>query len=183
MTKKKKAANNKSQNHFRPDVDVKSLKSLQKLSLSVGNFIHYWGFRRVHGAIWTQLYLSQTPLSCTDLTHLLDFSKALISPALDELCYYKLIHEVPGPNEKTKLYCAEENINAVIQHILRTREAKMLKQISKDFANFQADPNSSKIWNKTRIDNLGEMILSANLMLEVLLSQKDIMKLPEELEI
>ena len=81
-----------------------SQKNLQKLSLSIGNFIRYWGFRRIHGAIWTQLYLSKTPLSCTDLTSRLGLSKALISPALDELCKFKLIFEAPAPNEKTKIY-------------------------------------------------------------------------------
>ena len=78
--------------------------SVQKLSLSIGNFIRYWGFRRIHGAIWTQVFLSKTPLSCTDLTERLGLSKALISPALEELCHYHLIQVVASPNDKTKLY-------------------------------------------------------------------------------
>ena len=61
-------------------------------------------------------------------------SKALISPALDELCHYKLIREAPAPNEKTKLYEAEEDINAVIKHVLTIREARMLRQIGNDFS-------------------------------------------------
>lgn len=155
---------------------------LQKLSLSIGNFIRYWGFRRIHGAIWTQLYLSKTPLSCTDLTQNLGLSKALISPALDELCRYKLIHETPSPNDKTKLYQATDNINEVIRHVLKTREAKILKEISHDFNLFNKTESQSENINQERVQSLNEMIHSANLMLEIILAQNDFLNLPLEFE-
>lgn len=155
---------------------------LQKLSLSIGNFIRYWGFRRIHGAIWTQLYLSKAPLSCTDLTQNLGLSKALISPALDELCRYKLIHEVPAPNDKTKLYQATDNINEVIHHVLKTREAKILKEISHDFNLFNKTESQSEKINQERVQSLSEMIHSANLMLGIILAQNDFLNLPLEFE-
>lgn len=162
---------------------LKSNKNLQSLSLSIGNFIRYWGFRRIHGAIWTQVYLSKTPLSCTDLTRKLGLSKALISPALDELCSYKLIEEAPAPNEKTKIYKASENINEVIKHILEIRERKMLKQITHDFSTFKQKEGSSELYDQTKINSLGDMILSANLMLEIMLAQKNLLQFPMDLEI
>jgi DNA-binding transcriptional regulator GbsR (MarR family) len=160
----------------------KSGKGLQRLALSVGDFIRYWGFRRIHGAIWTQLYLSKTPLSCTDLTNRLGLSKALISPALEELCSYKLIHEAPAPNEKTKVYEAAENISEVIQHVLKKREAKMLKQITKEFSAFIQDESVVGHWSDERVKSLGDMIVSANMMLEIMLSHENVMDLPEELK-
>lgn len=156
---------------------IKRSANLQKLALSVGDFIRYWGFRRVHGAIWTQLYLSNTALSCTDLTQRLGLSKALISPALDELCSYKLIHEVPGPNEKTKLYQAADNTNQVIKDILQTREKQILNRINQDFSTVKEQEVDSQLINLERLDSLESMILSANLMLELMLAQKDIMDL------
>lgn len=164
------------ENRAKPD------KSLQTLSLSVGNFIRYWGFRRIHGAVWTQLYLSKTPLSCADLTLNLGLSKALISPALDELCKYKLIFEAPAPNEKTKLYEASENINDVIRHVLKTRELKMLKQISKDFSSFNKSASKSENLREDRVQSLQSMILSANMMLEIMLAQEDLTGLPFNFE-
>lgn len=128
------------------------------------------------------MYLSKTPLSCTDLTQKLGLSKALISPALDELCNYKLIEEAPAPNEKTKVYRAVENINDVIKHVLEIRERKMLKQITRDFDNFKQKDASSSEYDQTKIESLEDMILSANLMLEIMLSQKNLMQLPMELE-
>lgn len=156
-------------------------QSLQQLSLSIGNFIRYWGFRRIHGALWTQLYLSKTPLSCTDLTERLGLSKALISPALEELCVYELIVEVPSPNEKIRLYTAAENINKVILHVLKTREAKMLKQITHDFSSLRNKVSDSALVDESRVESLGEMITSANLMLQLMLTQDDLLNLPNEL--
>lgn len=157
-----------------------SNKALPDLSHSIGDFIRYWGFRRVHGAIWTQLYLSETPLSCTDLSHNLSLSKALISPALEELCKYRLIHEVPAPNDKTKLYEASKDINGVIRHILKTREARILEQITENFLKVKKIELDTPSVNSDRLQSLEEMIFAANLMLQVLLSQRDLMKLPEE---
>ena len=156
--------------------------NLRKLSLSIGNFIRYWGFRRIHGAIWTQMYLSNKPLSCTDLTVRLGLSKALISPALDELCQYRLIREAPAPNEKTKVYIAADKINEVIQHVLKIREAKMLKQITTDFSDFSTVAGENTSVDEARVKSLGEMILAANLMLEILMSQRDILNMPLEFD-
>ncbi|MEI8025923.1 MAG: hypothetical protein WCI18_06220 [Pseudomonadota bacterium] len=156
----------------------KASNQWKRLSLSIGDFIRYWGFRRIHGAIWTQLYLSKSPLSCTDLTANLGLSKALISPALDELCQYKLIFEAPAPNEKVRVYSAEKDVNEVIRQILKTRELKILKQIARDFSELkQKDTDISEV-SSDRLDSLEEMIFSANVMLEVMLDQKELTKLP-----
>lgn len=155
---------------------------LRNLSMSVGDFIRYWGFRRIHGAIWTQLYLSKTPLSCKELTERLGVSKALVSPALDELCGYKLIVEAPAPNEKTKLYFAAPNINEVIQHILRTREAKILKKITEDYAAIPAAKSKLQIIDEEKLNALGEMIVAANVMLEIFLTRKDLLKMHREFD-
>jgi DNA-binding transcriptional regulator GbsR (MarR family) len=159
---------------------VKNQK-LRALSMSVGNFIKYWGFRRIHGAIWTQLYLSKTPLSCTDLTRRLAVSKALISPALDELCNYQLIKAAPAPNQKTKLYVASENINEVIQHVLKTRESLMLKEISDHFAAYKPLGTDDEGINPVKLNSLEEMIKGANLMLELILIQPDVLNMPMKL--
>lgn len=164
------------------DKAPKSDKSAQKLSLSIGDFIRYWGFRRIHGAVWTQLYLSTEPLSCTHLTKKLALSKALISPALEELCDYGLIEESGSPNDKTKTYKAKEDINEVIRSVLKNREKKMLSQISDDFKSFLDSEPSEEIYNHSRIESLQNMLVSAQLMLQIMLAQEDLMNLPKELE-
>lgn len=145
--------------------------------------MRYWGFRRVHGAIWAQLYLSRSPLSCTDLVNRLGLSKALISPALEELLFYKVIEESPSPNGKTRLYVAASDINEAIQRVLKTRESAMLKQITKDFSAFELAASKDENVDLERVQSMGGMILSANLMLEILLSQKDVLNLPMEIKL
>ena len=108
-------------------------KALRAVSLSVGDFIRYWGFRRIHGAIWTQLYVSSTPLSGTELARRLKVSKALVSPALSELEKHKLIRQSEAPNDKTILYEACDDVNAVIKHVLKTREKPLLSEIDRRF--------------------------------------------------
>ncbi len=151
-------------------------KKLQKLSLSVGDFIRYWGFRRIHGAIWTQLYLSSEPLNCVQLTSRLGVSKALVCPALDELVEYHLIEQTPSPNEKTKMYKAATDINQVIRKILKSRESKILAQIAKDYDAFLKVTNNNAAYDVEKIKSLGEMILSANIMLEAVLNQNDLLE-------
>ena len=163
--------------------DKKTSNQLKKLSLSIGDFIRYWGFRRVHGAIWTQLFLSKAPLSCKDLTDNLGLSKALISPALDELCRYKLIYEAPAPNDKVRVYTAAEDVNEVIRQILKTRELKILKQITRDFTDLKLRDSIAHETSAERLNRLEEMIFSANVMLEVMLDQEDLLKLPLELDL
>lgn len=156
---------------------------LRKLSLSIGDFIRYWGFRRVHGAIWTQVYLSTVPVSCTDLTQRLGLSKALISPALEELCKHQLLYEVPSPNGKTKLYASSENINEVIRNVLKNREAKMLQQITKDFSSVDLAKNKNSAIDEQKLKALGEMISTASLMLEILIGQEDLLKFPMDINL
>jgi len=153
-------------------------QEFQKLSLSIGNFIRYWGFRRVHGAIWAQLYLSRAPLSCTELVKNLGLSKALISPALEELCGHKLIEQVFSANEKTKNYQAVSNVSSVIKNILKTREKKMLEEINNHFSNFMDKNLKNDLLNQARIQHMQDMILSANFMLELILSENEVLKFP-----
>ncbi|MDH4468401.1 MAG: hypothetical protein QE271_10105 [Bacteriovoracaceae bacterium] len=155
-------------------------KEFQELSLSIGNFIRYWGFRRVHGAIWTQLYLSRGPLSCTQLVKNLKLSKALISPALEELCGYKLIEQVPSSNDKMKYYQAVSNVRDVVKSILKAREKMMLDEINKHFSKFLGKNSKNAVLDHARIQNMQEMILSANMMLEYILSENEVFNFPNQ---
>lgn len=159
----------------------KSIKeaNIRKLSLAIGNFIRYWGFRKIHGAVWTQLYLSKTPLSCSELTKRLKLSKALISPALSELCSYGLIFEEQSSNQKLKIYSAKEDVSTIILKILKSRELNLIKQVNDLYFTCEG----SDFINDVRFVNLGEMIYSANLMLNLLVNQKDIFQVTSKVKI
>ena len=108
--------------------------NLIKLSQTIGDFIRYWGFRRIHGQIWTQIFLSQKALSGAELTRSLKVSKALVSPALKELLKHKLIFE-QRIDAKTKAYTANPDVLGVIRNVLVRREAQLIKKNTKKFSN------------------------------------------------
>lgn len=155
---------------------------LRHLSMAVGNFIRYWGFRRVHGAIWTQVYLSKSPLSCTDLAERLDLSKSLISPALAELEKWNLIRATPPVDDKTVLYEANEDLGGVIQHVLRSRESVMMAEITEKLSEFSKNSSKSEGVDQDRLKNLEQMTFSATLMLEMLLRDSSLLDLPTKKE-
>jgi DNA-binding transcriptional regulator GbsR (MarR family) len=159
----------------------KDAKALKNLALSIGEFIRYWGFRRIHGAIWTQLYLSSAPLSGTELSDRLEVSKALISPALVELVEWKLIREVDSGDKKTRLFEAEPDVNTVIRHVLEIREKKLLAKISKYYGDLEALGENQAV-DASRLESLGQMVGSAELMLQLLLAQKEVLDLPFKFE-
>lgn len=110
-------------------------KDLAKLAESVGDFIRYWGFRRIHGQIWTLLFLKNQAISPTEIAKSLGVSKSLISSALVELEDYKLIlpfDDETNGNRKTKFFKAESDVIKIIQEILKTRELKMITDVKKN---------------------------------------------------
>lgn len=157
-------------------------KSFRDLSLAIGNFIRYWGFRRVHGAIWTQLYLSDRPLSGTDLTRRLKLSKALISPALTELEEWGLIKPAESPDDKTKLFYAVEDVDQVIKHVLKIREQKMLSEIEHRLRRVRESDLEELELNFSRLEQLDQMVKSARLMLDLILDNDPLIDLPKHFE-
>ena len=61
--------------------DDKALESrhmLMNAANSVGKFIEHWGFRSIHGRIWTVVFLSPRPVSTLEIIEKLEVSKGLV---------------------------------------------------------------------------------------------------------
>ncbi len=145
-----------------------NFKEMRALSIAVGNFIRYWGFRRIHGALWTQLYLSQTPLSATHLVRRLKVSKALVSPALAELEKWKLILPTQSQDAKTKFYTADPDVYKVIRSVLQKREQPLIDEVQKKLFSLQSNSNDDST-NSQRLKELEAMIQSAQFGLQFIL--------------
>lgn len=145
-------------------------KNLVALSGAVGDFIRYWGFRRIHGEIWTQVYLSVLPLSGVELTERLGVSKALVSPALKELVGFKLIL-VRNEDGKTKRYFPNPDVFTVIKEILQNREMKLIETALTHFGKVEScqDPAIEK----NRLAQVGQMINLAHFAVAFVTSQVD----------
>jgi DNA-binding transcriptional regulator GbsR (MarR family) len=140
-------------------------KALRELSSSVGDFISYWGFRRIHGEIWALVYLSKTPISGAELVQALKVSKALISPALKQLEDYELIFQVKSEDSRAKLYQANPNFMEVIKKVLTSRELPMLAKVQNKISKLNhSEPQKAEL-NLQRLELLSEMVLQANMAL------------------
>lgn len=144
---------------------------LCELSNSIGEFIHYWGFKKIHGKIWCLLFLSREPLDATQLIELTGVSKALMSQSLQELIGYKVI-EVLDENKKKKRYVTNPNVLTVITSILRQREQVLLGDIMSYFRRvdqFSDEQLSLLGVDRTNLSRLGKMISFAEKFLASML--------------
>nr|BFD60353.1 hypothetical protein CKG001_24600 [Bdellovibrio sp. CKG001]BFD63768.1 hypothetical protein BdHM001_24490 [Bdellovibrio sp. HM001] len=152
------------------------IDKLRALSESVGDFIRYWGFRRIHGQIWTQVFLSKTSLSGAELTQRLGVSKALVSPALAELEDYGLIL-MTEDGKKTKRYSAAPDVIPVIKKILKERETKIIEEAKDQFEALnkihQKRSPQDSILEEDRLQELGQMITLAQFALNFIIGQSD----------
>lgn len=145
---------------------------LMALAKEVGNFIQYWGFKKIHGQIWTLVFLSERPLNSTIITKKLNVSKALISLAIKDLLQYKVIEIVEKKNKEI-YFRSNPDIFSVIRHVLETRESKMLEKILKTHSEFgKTNPCSGNAEFKidsNKVEELGFMIMAAQGTLQSLI--------------
>lgn len=145
---------------------------LEELASEVGEFICYWGFKKIHGRIWTHIYLAQNPLDAGQLMQRLKVSKALISLSLNDLIKYDVIREGSKSNRGTQTYLPNPDVLDVILNVLRRRERKMLTKAETSHRMLQALPEESLMrarLDKGRVMALGHMISQAQNALSSLL--------------
>lgn len=146
---------------------------LDDLSDKVGEFIHYWGFKKIHGKVWCHLYLSKVPLDAATLQKRLNVSKALVSQTLTELIEYSVVESIGKGEGRTELYVAHRNILNAIVTVLRNREKRLLANIFSSFRNLQSI-NSTQMeglqLDPCKINQLGRMIVFAEKFLSVFIN-------------
>ena len=76
----------------------------------VGDFIQYWGFKKVQGRIWACLFLMNEPLNTRQLVELLGISNSLVSISVAELLRYRVILEVEKGRNGVLLYRANPEV-------------------------------------------------------------------------
>ena len=134
---------------------------LDDLADKIGDFIHYWGFKKIHGKIWCHLYLSKDPIDAQTLMKKLKISKALISQSLTELEQYGVIECVGKCGGRCDMYVSHHSIMNAILHVLRNREKKLLASIFSSYRGLQSLPQEKLDelrLDPCRLNQLGRMI-------------------------
>ncbi len=137
------------------------------LAANIGSFIEYWGFKQVHGKIWTLIFLSPDPVDANFLKNTLKISKALTSMSLKDLLEYHVIEEVEKDKPGTQKYTINTDITKVILDIIHQRELKMLAEIQTDCKklNDKLAKSSQTFIDPKRMDDLSAMVSTAQMLL------------------
>ena len=89
---------------------------------AVGQMMELWGFKRIHGMVWTYIYLQPRPVSAQDIREGLGISTGLASMTLTDLQHWDVVHRHSPPGERREFFEAEANIWRPILKVLRERE-------------------------------------------------------------
>lgn len=87
---------------------------------AVGAYIETWGFRSIHGRVWSLLALSAVPLSQAQIAERLGVSRSLVHLAIGELGEYALVR--PVSERRNAPYTARMDVWPTITGVLRKRE-------------------------------------------------------------
>lgn len=153
------------------------LPEMQELSEQIGEFIHYWGFKRVHGRIWTHLFLSDKPLDSADLVRQMKISKALVSISVRELLEFEVITEAGKSDRNTQLYSVNPDILQVILNVLRGREKRLLNRVTAAHEALDKVSAQDKVENQIsqeRLVQLKKLVLDASEALDGLISLRSV---------
>lgn len=134
-----------------------SLPEMKYLSDLVGEFMEYWGFKKIHGRIWTFVYLSEKPIDAAALIKHLGVSKALISLAMKELLDYRVLLESGTSPEGTRLYTANPELQKVITNVLRQREKIMMGKVMAAFNHVKKLPKDDLVSHNINPNRLKDM--------------------------
>jgi DNA-binding transcriptional regulator GbsR (MarR family) len=140
---------------------------LCSLAQEIGNFIQYWGFKKIHGQIWTLVFLSDKPLNSTYITKKLSVSKALVSLAIKDLLKFEVI-QVVERKSKEIYFSSNPDILKVVTNVLKNRESVMLEKIKKHHEALKDFKGTHRFDFKShpdRVEELGIMIESAQITL------------------
>jgi DNA-binding transcriptional regulator GbsR (MarR family) len=144
---------------------------VDKLAEKIGEFIRYWGFKKIHGKLWCLLFLSEEPLDASQLIEKTGVSKALMSQTLAELLEYRVV-VVLDDTKKRKQYVTNKNILSVITSVLRQREQLILGDIMLNFRKvdgFNEEQLKVVGINPQNLHQLGRMISFAERFLTSML--------------
>ncbi|MBM3270749.1 MAG: hypothetical protein FJZ01_24215 [Candidatus Sericytochromatia bacterium] len=89
---------------------------------AIGSLMELWGFKRIHGALWTYLYLTDRPLDAQELREGLGISSGLVSMTLHELIRWGVVSRATPPGARRERYRAEPDIWRAVAKVLRERE-------------------------------------------------------------
>jgi DNA-binding transcriptional regulator GbsR (MarR family) len=148
----------------------------------IGEFIAYWGFRKIHGRIWAHIYTCERPLDTLELMARLRVSKGLMSIAIRELLEHQVIIVDHTGRHGSVFYRANTDLISVITLVLRKRETLMMgktKSAIEGLINLTPEQKVESALSEARLKDLSQMISSAQILLNSFLHNDTPNRVPE----
>ena len=148
-------------------------KEIHKLADQVGQFIQYWGFKKIHGQVWTHVWLAKTPIDATTLAKRLNVSKALISLAIKDLLQYDVIKITSQGDRRKILLIPNHDLHTVITTVLKNRESIMIAEVVKSQAavdDLEQSTKDSINLDQTQLEQMKMITAMAEMALQTLIS-------------
>ena len=148
-------------------------RSVLQVGQAAGSFIEYWGFKAIHGRIWTVLALHIEPLSQTEICELLGVSRSAVSTAMAELVEFGLVRPVDG--HRNAPYEAIIDIWPAVAEVRRSREwmllesARVALEAAIEEVEIAATGRGAAVWNLDRLKMLQGMTEMAQSLVKLLM--------------
>ena len=101
-------------------------RRVMEVADSIGDFIAYWGFKSIHGRVWTVIALRGEPTTQAQVCQLLGSSRASVSTVVSELVDHGLLKAVD--DRRNAPYVAVFDFWPVVADVLRKREWILLER-------------------------------------------------------
>lgn len=112
--------------------DDTSRQAELRVADQVGRLMEFWGFKRVHGRVWTILFLATDPLPSAEIRKRLSISVGAASMALAELRRWGAVREASSSGRAVH-YEPETNIWRLISRVMQDRERRILDESLETF--------------------------------------------------
>lgn len=101
---------------------------------AMGGLIEHWGFKRIHGVLWSLLYLAGGAHTQASIAAWTGFSRGAISMALQELADWGVVRVERALIGRERRYVAETDLAGMLRTVLGRREQVMLAEARDRFA-------------------------------------------------
>jgi DNA-binding transcriptional regulator GbsR (MarR family) len=89
----------------------------------------FWNFKPSMGRVWTELYLSPTPLTADEIQSATGMSAGTVSMTLHDLVDWEVVHRAEPEANRKKRYAAETDIIAMVTRVFARRELALVGKV------------------------------------------------------
>ncbi len=104
---------------------------LDELVDAMGRFFEGFGFRKHLGRVWMTLYLSDDPMTQSDLQRELGLSAGMVSTVLRDLSTWGAIRTRSLPASRQTWYQAQTDLLAYVVNILKRRDLPQVQDLDR----------------------------------------------------